>query len=475
VSGLASRLREIVRSTGRPEGRPLHDEEAHGTGRPSGRPIATGDPNVVAETLGGSWAEAHGQRYLVVDRSYNPGYRHGCVAMMDCLPPWPRLSLLCGPESRACSDHREQLLFIDLETTGLAGGAGTYAFLVGCAWFDGPTFRIRQFFLSAYAGERALLDGLAQLAHGSAGVVSFNGKSFDLPLIETRYLFHRRQTPFAGLPHVDMLHPARRLWRSEEDEAAGMTASCRLSVLEQAVCGVTREADVPGFEIPARYFNYVRSGDARPLERVFEHNRLDLISLALLTAEASRLLDEGPAAARTAREALGLGRLYERGGLCDLAREAYRAAAGLGPAQAGAYDNPAFIGVRSSRPDSRADARPSTRPDAQLDLRADPPTRAEALRCYAVLCRRQRRYAEAADAWQRILDLRRCPRHIAREATEALAVHHEHRLRDPRSARQFALRSLGIQASASRQHATRYRLARLERKLGGPTTDALQF
>jgi hypothetical protein len=281
-----------------------------------------------------------------------------------------------------------------------------------------------------------------------------------------------------------MLHPARRLWRGEEDEAAGTTASCRLGVLERTLCDVARDGDVPGFEIPARYFRYVRSGDARPLEGVFEHNRLDLISLALLTAEASRLLDEGPAAARTAREALGLGRLYERAELFDEAREAYAIAAGIGPAEAGPHDGRrADAGSHDSR---RVEARPHGRgPEdprrrgvsrcGSSDPRADALTGAEALRCYAVICRRQRRYAEAAEAWQRILDLRRCPPHIAREATEALAVHHEHRLRDPRSAQQFALRSLGFDTSASRQHATRHRLARLERKLGGPATNALRF
>ena len=436
MSTLATRLRDIVGVGGGPPrvGPPENRAADEDTG--------TDHVDVVAETLGGSWAEGHGQRYLVVDRSYSPGYRHGRLVMMDCLPPWPRLPLLCGSE-----DPRERLLFIDLETTGLTGGAGSYAFLVGCGWFDGPTFRIRQFFLSAYAGERALLDGVAQLAAGVTGVVSFNGKSFDLPLMESRYLYHRLQTPFAELPHVDMLHPARRLWRGDEDEAAGTTASCRLSVLEAALCGMTREGDVPGFQIPARYFHYVRSGDARPLEKVFEHNRLDLISLALLTAEASRLLEEGPHSARTAREALGLGRLYERGGLSDAAREAYAVAAGIGPA-----------------------ARSCVHADG-----SDVLTRAEALRGFAVICRRQRRYADAADAWHRLLNLRRCPAHIAREATEALAVHHEHRLRDPRSARQFALRSLGFESSATRQHAVRHRLARLERKLGDPATDTLRF
>ena len=383
----------------------------------------------VADTLGGAWELSDGQRYVVVDRSYGPGYRHGRVAMMDAMPPWPRLSLLGAGDA-------SKLLFVDLETTGLAGGAGTYAFLVGCGWFDGPTFRVRQFFLSGYGSETALLDGVARIADGTTGVVTFNGKSFDLPLIETRYLFHRMQTPFAGMPHVDMLHPARRLWRASDDDAGAVAASCRLSVLERALCGVAREGDVPGFEIPARYFTYVRSGDARPLEAVFEHNRLDLVSLALLTARASQLLHDGPAAARTAREALGLGRLYERGELNDLACEAYR---------------------RST------------------ELPADTVTRAESLRSYAVLCRRLRRFRDAAAAWQRLIELRGCPPHLMRDAIQALAVHHEHRLRDPRAARQFALQSLRLEATASRQHAVRHRLARLERKLSGPSTQSLQF
>src|SRR5690606_17634766 len=97
-------------------------------------------------------------------------------------------------------------------TTGLAGGAGTYAFLVGCGWFDGPTFRVRQFFLSAFGAERVLLQAVTELAGSAGTVVTYNGKSFDLPLIETRYLLHRMTTPFARLPHVDMLHSARRLW-----------------------------------------------------------------------------------------------------------------------------------------------------------------------------------------------------------------------------------------------------------------------
>ena len=470
MSSLASRLRDIVGSGPAKAGPHLDEDDSRG-GRLE-------PAHHLAETLGGSWAE--NQRFLVVDRSYGPGYRHGRIPIMDSMPPWPRLSLLHAGDVRgsgdsrreelripASSDARGRLLFIDLETTGLAGGAGTYAFLVGCGWFDGPTFRVRQLFLSTYAGERALLDGLAHLADGISGVVSFNGKSFDLPLIETRYLLHRLDTPFAGVPHIDMLHPARRLWRADADDAAGINASCRLSLLEQTLCGVARDGDVPSFEIPARYFRYVRTGDPRPLERVFEHNRLDLISLALLTARASQLLEEGPIAARTVREALGLGRLYERGGLFDRACEAYAVAAGIGPAKAGPHENKNdVVGAGFSRPACAT---------TSVVVSEHVVTRAEALRSYAVLCRRQRRFFDAACAWRRILELRRCPPHIAREATEALAVHHEHRLRDPRSARQFALQSLRFEGSISRQHAVQHRLARLERKLAAPTTDTLHL
>jgi uncharacterized protein YprB with RNaseH-like and TPR domain len=257
MSSLVNRLRDIVGS-GPPGGAPHEINRGPYDERDSrdGQLEAGRNADAVAEMLGGSWADAHGQRYVVIDRSYSPGHRHGRVAMMDCLPPWPRLPLLGGPEPLGAEDERAPLLFIDLETTGITGGAGAYAFLVGCAWFDGPTFRTRQFFLSTYAGERALLDGVAQLARGISGVVSFNGKSFDLPLIETRYLFHRLQTPFAGVPHVDMLHPARRLWRADEDEAAGTTASCPLGVLEQALLRTQRRC------APAR--TGVRAQPARP-------------------------------------------------------------------------------------------------------------------------------------------------------------------------------------------------------------------
>ena len=411
---LGDRLRDVIRPGGSVLRNPAN--QAH--------------PGDIAEALNGEWREGRGHRYLVVDRTYHAGYRLGRVAVADCLPDqgrWPRLELLLtGPASGIPGGP---LLFLDLETTGLAGGAGTYAFLVGCGWFDGGVFRVRQFVLTSIAAERALLEDVGALMRAAGMLVTYNGKTFDAPLIDTRFLFHRLAAPSSSLAHLDLLHPARRLWRSSTTTAADDgTASCRLSLIEQSILGHVREDDVPGFEIPSRYFHFVRSGDARGLDGVLEHNRLDLLALAMLTARAGRLLDEGAPGARTAREALGLGALYERGGLFDEARACF---------------------VRA------------------IEFEADVLTHAEALRAYAVMCRRERRYLEAADAWRRMLAMRGCPPRIAQEATEALAVHHEHRARDLSAARQFAMQSLQFNVSRSKAQAVHHRLARIDRKIGG--------
>jgi uncharacterized protein len=441
VSSFTDRLRGVVRPSGPPEGGPYvsaDDDHVDLDGR-RGRLQAAQDG--AAEILDGQWHGSDNERFLIVDRTYVPGYRHGSMAVADGLPPsdgvWPRLSLLANlAPSHFRTLAPSHLLFIDLETTGLAGGAGTYAFLVGCGWFAGGTFKVRQFVLSNFAAERALLQAVSEVAEAAGTVVTYNGKSFDLPLIETRFTMHRMATPFADLPHIDMLHPARRLWRAPDGDQ-DVPSPCRLSTLEESLCGYVREGDVAGYEIPARYFRYVHSGDARPLAAVLEHNRLDLLSLAFVTARAAQLLDEGAPGARTPREALGLGRLYERGGMLADARSCFARAV-----------------------------------EFQGD---DEVTRAEALRAYAVVSRRMRQYDDAAAAWRGVLGLDACPRPLEREASEALAVHLEHRVRDPLSARAFALRLLQIDERETRRQATEHRLARLDRKLAFRSQQAVLF
>jgi hypothetical protein len=221
-----------------------------------------------------------------------------------------------------------------------------------------------------------------------------------------------------------MLPPARRLWR---DTMAGGERSCRLVALEDALLGLRRVGDVPSFEIPARYFEFLRTGDAGPLEPVLQHNRLDLLSLAVLMARAQRLVREGPGAAADARECAALGRIYERAGRLADAERAYRAAA----------DHP--VGDRAS---------------GELAWHA-----------IARLLRRRKRHGEAAEAWRQLLRHtdRRSLR--GREAVEALAVHHEHRERDLVLARALAQRALAAARDEAGRAALRHRLARLDRKL----------
>jgi uncharacterized protein len=438
---MEQRLREILRERRERSLSPEPDTITEARRRDAAMPLAsdTTDSRLrdIADTLGGDVLERDGGVAIVVDRFYPASHQHGLLRIGDvpgcALASAPELSLLGGvpePLDRA----PRALLFVDLETTGLAGGAGTYAFLVGCAFFEPHGFRIRQYFLPGYQHERRLLSEVEALVRGSAALVSYNGKSFDVPVLETRYQFNRLAPPFHGISHVDMLHPARRFWRGvgASPGAWPETDSCRLSVLERTLFGVRRIGDVPGHEIPGRYFAFMRSGDVSPLEPVLEHNRLDLISLAALTARAVRLLAGAPASSASARESLGAGRLLERADRLDVAETCYR--------------------------DAAERARYERGPDVAW-------TRADALRALAVRCRRDGRHDQAAEAWQAIAVDRRAPAGIRREALEALAIHFEHRVRDLDQARRFAQLSLAERVGTRMMQDGRYRLARLDKKL----------
>jgi uncharacterized protein len=403
------------------------------------RPLRTPriDGHQIANVLAGQWIESGNGSVLVIERYYAADRPHGRLrigpmieaietggdALQVLARAWP------GRELRT---YGPQLCFFDLETTGLAGGAGTQAFLVGCALVEDGGLRVRQFLLPGFEHERALLSMVADWMDGQGTLVSFNGRSFDVPLLETRYLLHRLDYPLADMPHLDMLHPARRLWK-ERPTVAGPPLdedSCKLSVLERHLAGYHRVGDVGGFDIPSRYFRFVRDGDAHPLEAVLEHNRLDLISLAFVTARALALIQQGPAAALHPRESLGLGRLYERSGAAENAEACFARAASLA-------------------------ARIGREPDVHAD----------ALRRLALCRRRAGRTAEAAAAWQELVRLPGCPSVLRREAREALAIHHEHRSRDLQTARTFVLDALAESSAAAWRQQAEYRLHRIERKL----------
>ena len=210
--------------------------------------------------------------------------RHGRYCIRDLAPlDMGRLAVLGNNPALRDLDYREAL-FLDTETTGLAGGTGTVAFLIGLGWFEGDTFITRQLFARDYGEERATLLGLRERLGGKRFLVSFNGKAFDANLLAARFIMNRMPNPLAGLPHLDLLHPARRLLRHRMSDR-------RLGALEAALLGFERNGDVPGSEIPQRYFDWLRCRDGRLMADVFEHNRLDILSLAALAAQLTELID----------------------------------------------------------------------------------------------------------------------------------------------------------------------------------------
>ena len=443
-----SRLREIIKASKRrtsvvSEWMPRAASDRHGGSAPA--------LDEIAATLGGEVCEGPHGAYVIVRRRVDGRSRYGDSRIeQETELDRSALDLLArpagSPADPPAGDRSGPVLFLDLETTGLSGGAGTVAFLVGLGFFGGGAFHTSQYVLTSLRAEQALLAAVGPRLESASAVVTFNGKSFDLPVLETRWLFHRMPVPWAGAPHLDLLHPARRLWRY---------GRCTLAALEEIVLGVTRQDDVPGAEIPARYFGYIRGGDAKPLLPVLEHNHLDLLSLAVLTARSCRLVNGGAAAAADGRQCLGLGCLYERVGRYADAMSCYRAAVEMAEAAA------------------QIELGAVTRGRRAVPREEPPPVQVEARYRLALRLRRERRFEDAANIWQQIADMRGVPPAIMREVTAALAIYHEHRVKDLAKASVFARRTLESEADPTRRQAARHRLARLKRKLAaaGRSTD----
>ncbi len=186
----------------------------------------------------------------------------------------PLPQTLCGVFDRR--DTRipvDKVMFFDTETTGLAGGTGTRAFMIGIAQWRSDALHIRQWLITTLSAERDLLNAFADTLREDTILASYNGKSYDAPLLATRFRLARLRNPITGLDHIDLLYPTRRSYR-------GRWENCRLATIERQVLGVVREDDLPGSEAPAAWLGYLRGGSARNLRRVADHNRQDLVSLA---------------------------------------------------------------------------------------------------------------------------------------------------------------------------------------------------
>lgn len=287
-------------------------------------------------------------------------------------------------------DSPEGLLFIDTETTGLSGGSGTVAFMLGMARVKCDALEIRQITMTGFSGEAALLEAGTEWLSDAAGFVSFNGKSFDLPLLAARCRMAGIKDVFSPMPHLDLLYPTRRAYRTR-------WLDCRLATAERELLGFMRHNDLPGSEAPAAWFSYVHSGDATRLPDVVRHNRWDLISLAGLLPK-----------------------------LCEVHAEPGRFAA----------DTVAIARSHMRREDEAAARRLLEAHRRELD--------GEGLRLLALLYRRLNAWDEACEIWEELAS------GGCTESLERLAKYHEHIRRDYQNALGFAERLPENEASRHR-------------------------
>jgi uncharacterized protein len=407
---------------------------------------ATGGGDRLAELLGARINRNHYGEHLSLQQWY--------ATPEICSPDARSLSLLL-PQSADVADSLkaaidpEQWLFLDTETTGLAGGTGTYAFMVGIAWWEAGGLQVEQFFLRDLDEEHSLLLELFERMKKRPVLVTFNGKSFDWPLLETRYRMTRAVPVFSPKLHLDLLHPARQLWRLR-------LGSVRLKDLERHVLGGdgrsldwSRIDDIDSSLIPQMYFDYLRGGPAEPLVGIFCHNQMDLRGLAALAGKILSLLDSGNGIAsaehaetRDPIEVLGLSRMMRTRGHSTRARELYETA------------------LRFGLP--RSVERLAQRELAQLAKRGLDYTRAislwDALRQAPNPNKRNESPLLAEDA-QKALE-------SAIEAAEQLAIYYEHRVKQPKRALEFIRAAIAQLIEAQREgKIARDRAGKIERRL----------
>jgi uncharacterized protein len=349
--------------------------------------------------------------------------------------PDSRALKLLSPEAPDQIADPDQWLFLDTETTGLAGGSGTYAFLVGIAWWEGGGLEIEQFFLREYCEECSMLFALRERIAEHPIVVTFNGKSFDWPLLETRYRMSRKISVPTPRAHLDFLHPARNLWRLR-------LGSVRLSELERHVLGWDRGADLLSGMIPQIYFDYLRGGPPERLVPVLNHNQMDLRGLAALSSRILSLLSNAETLGQDGLELFGVSRICEKRGEHTRARNLYEKSIA------------SFLPTKTDRAARRSLAR---------------------------LAKREGDFELACELWKEALGNSR----HGYEAYEQLAIYYEHKGRNPDQARQIVQQGLNelrraIQAGDIAPGPYReikakfdYRMERLERKSKRPLWDAL--
>ena len=342
-------------------------------------------------------------------------YRCGEVELFQIFQSSAKTISSLARDDRLKEIDINKTVFLDTETTGLAGGAGTYIFLVGVGYFEGDQFCVRQYFMRDYNEERALLSALNDLLGKFIAVVSYNGKTFDLPLMESRYIMSGMKMNLEDPGHFDLLYPARRLWKRRLED-------CSLSTVEREILKVNRFNDVPGYLIPQIYFKYLQTKDARALKQVFEHNLQDILSLVALVSKMCFLVEDPLENAEYGMDIFSVGKIF------DEEKE---------------YD-------QSTRYYTEALKRNLSEEEVL-----------ETLKLGSFAYKRQGKWEEAEGMWKEIIYR---SRGFIYYPYEELAKYYEHHLRDYQKARKVAEEALNIVENIFLREKLEYRLNRIKCK-----------
>ncbi|HWQ03901.1 MAG TPA: ribonuclease H-like domain-containing protein [Longilinea sp.] len=355
------------------------------------RPHSAQDRFPIEDVIAGEEIETPLGVVFQITQQFDIHYQHGQVHFdaplnLQLVREW-------GKTDIEKSNQIDQLIFLDTETTGLAGGAGTFAFLVGLGIWNPDGFRLVQLFMRNPGEEPAMLAVLNRIVAPFKTVVTFNGKTFDIPLLNSRHLINSITTPFSNMAHLDLLPLARRLWRNRLPSRA-------LGDLERDILGVVRSGEeIPGWMVPQIYVDYLRSGDARPMKGVLYHNAMDILSLAALLHYDAHLL-ENPLKIEPTEglDLVAIAQIYEEMGDLGKSIELYEAGLNAGLPQ------PIFI---------------------------------QTLHRYASIYRKRNAWPETIALWQRAAEQQDIP------AAIELAKYYEHHERLPMDALRWTDNALG--------------------------------
>jgi uncharacterized protein YprB with RNaseH-like and TPR domain len=351
-----------------------------------------------------------------VRENYFPrDYRCGEVELFQILQSSAKTISSLARDDRLREIDINKTIFLDTETTGLAGGAGTYIFLVGVGYFEGDQFCVRQYFMRDFNEERALLSAVNELLSKYEAIVSYNGKTFDIPLIQSRFIMSGMKLNLKNPGHFDLLYPARRLWKRRLE-------NCSLSTVERDILGVIREDDVPGYLVPEIYFRYLKTKDARALKQVFEHNLQDILSLVALVSRMCFLLEDPLNNTEYGMDIFSIGKMFD---------EEKR------------YDQSTYYYTEALKHNL-----------AEEEI-------LEILRLSSFAYKRQGKWREAEKIWKEIIEK---SREYIYYPYEELAKYYEHYLRDYQKAETVVEEALNIEENIFQREKLQHRLNRIKRK-----------